>query len=185
MKNKYTPESDAICNHFESICNANLSFLTGQTGCLWFSTMTGNPEKSRIDYNFTTNNKTGNQTGKLELKTRKCRVDQYSFGNKISTVYIEPDKFTALKDSKTDKKWYLNFFENDKNKFWMVDIDQFEENELESFLVEKLWDNAHEEYTSDYRLLIPINKGKYYEFNHLTNAYEEKTYNEITKKFNR
>lgn len=184
MIEKYTNESNQICDKFENICTKNLSFLTGATGCRWFSTVTANPAKNNIDYNFTSNKNDKHLTGKLELKTRSCKVDEFQDKDKrYPTIYIEPSKFKALKDAPTNLKWYLNFFENSKDKFWICDISKLVECELELKLVEKIWDYATKSYKTDYRLLIPINKGLYFEFNYEENMYQKKTLNELTKKY--
>jgi hypothetical protein len=173
MNNKYTNESNKICDSYEAICTYNLSQITGVTGCRWFSTVTENPQKNRIDYNFTN----GCKTGKLEIKTRSCLVDDYP------TIYIEPDKFIALKNSTTDFKWYLNFMENTKDKFWICDISKLEQKELKTKLVERIWDRATKTYKTEYRLLIPINKGVYLEFDQEQNKYVKLELDERTKKY--
>lgn len=184
MIEKYSNESNQICDRYENICTNNLAFLTGATGARWFSTCTANPSKNNIDYNFISNEKTGKLTGKLELKTRKYKVDEFKDKEDVyPTIYIEISKFQALKSSKTIFKWYLNFFENSKEKFWLCDIDNLNESDLRIKLVEKLWDNATKSYKTEYRLCIPIIKGVYFEFNYDENKYIKKELNERTKRY--
>lgn len=174
MAGLITTQSLAFSRKCENICNENFAFLTGVT--TWFLGVTGKTEFSTTDYLFFDAKQ---RSGTIELKTRKIVVDKYSY------LFIEPDKLAALKNSQTQKKWYINFTENSKKKFWICDVDKLPSNLKikKNVEIKKQYDNN--DYKVEDRVLIPINCGKYYEYNELTEKYEKKEYNEITCKFNR
>lgn len=156
----------------EQICFNYLGFLTGVTG--WFHTMEQNPELNEIDFHFFD---TKNRTGEIELKNRSIPVDRYQ------TLYIEPNKLAALKNSKSKKKWYLNFCENSKEKFWICDVEKLPTNlvsKLEE--VRQLYETGTKK---EIKIHIPIQYGKYYEYYQPFNKYIELDYDSETKKFKR
>jgi len=161
----------------EAICTANLAFLTGTTGARFFESVTSNKEFERIDYSFIANQKQGYKKGVLELKTREINI------NKYPALFIEPDKLTALQNAKADLKWYINFLDNQKTKFWICDISTLNRDELELKPDVKIWIKTLKQYKYEDRLLIPIEKGSYYCYDYELNKYVKREFDEKYKRF--
>lgn len=137
------------CNTTEDICDVYFNLLNN--AIKMFEKIEKQPNKSRIDYIVSRNN---NKEIYVELKNRKISIFKYD------TIFIEPKKFEILNEK--NKSYYINFLENSWNKFWICDIKKLNIDEL---LLQKNVYIRHPLINKiEDRLLIPITKGQYYEF---------------------
>lgn len=166
MGGKWTTESKEFATLQENRTDLYFEFLTGVTG--WFSSFTANPRNSTIDYTYV--DAKGN-TGVLESKIRKCTFDRWD------DMFIEIDKYKALTGATltNDKATYINFFDDNFNEFWIVDIKKTMNKEPEiqrNIYIRNLNLPTENNYIDD-RFLIPKSIGKHFKINKLTNKYEE------------
>ena len=168
---KWDEKTIAFAAKTEGICDAYMNYLTGHTQTQWFTSLTKSPLNNRTDYK-SIDSKYRRVT--IELKNRDITINQYN------SIMIEPDKFSALcqtgsTSELTDCSWYLNFMDNDKTKFWIVDIKKIMHKNIflkKDVLITNKELGAEYSYKED-RLLIPKMYGHYYELDNITNKYKQ------------